>query len=85
MLQDVVNGLITDAAEAVTTQGRRPRLVRWDWQRDVAHRFQYREQTTRMFVDGVAALCIRVQQVDGSTLEQWFGLFILCKSSTTSG
>ena len=39
VLQEVVNGLVTGAAEAMTTQGRRPRLVRWTWQRDVAHRF----------------------------------------------
>ncbi len=31
----------------------------------------------RMFVDGAVALCIRVLQVDGSTLDQWYGLFIL--------
>ena len=35
LLQDVVNGLVTHAAEAMTTQRRRPLLVRWNWQRDV--------------------------------------------------
>ena len=50
------------AAEAMTTQGRRPRLVRWNWQRDVTHRFLYREQRMRFFADGVVALCIRTQQ-----------------------
>src|SRR6266567_6127330 len=44
LLQEVVNGLVTHAAEAMTTQGRRPHVVRWNWQRDVTHRFQYREQ-----------------------------------------
>src|SRR5579859_3712048 len=29
VLQDVVNGLVDNAADAMTTQGRRPRLVRW--------------------------------------------------------
>ena len=29
VLQKVVNGLVTQAAEAMTTQGRRPMLVRW--------------------------------------------------------
>lgn len=78
VLQDVVNGLITHAADAVTSGGRRPQLVRWDWQRDVSHHFLYREQTTRLFVDGAVALCIRAPQVDGSTLDQWYGLFIIC-------
>jgi len=72
-----VNGLVTHAAEAMTTQGRRPQLVRWNWQRDVTHRFQYREQRMRLFADGVVALCIRTQQSDGSTLDQWYGLFLL--------
>ena len=39
VLQEVVNGLVTYAAEAMTIEGRRPRLVRWNWQRDVTHRF----------------------------------------------
>ncbi len=77
LLQEVVNGLVTYAAEAMTTQGRRPRLVRWTWQRDVMHRFQYRDQVLRLFADGAIALCIRTQQGDGSTLDRWYGLFLL--------
>lgn len=77
LLQEVVNGLVTHAAETMTTQGRRPQLVRWNWQRDVTHRFPYREQVMRFFVDGAVTLCIRTQQGDGATLDQWYGLFIL--------
>src|SRR6266851_2677552 len=77
VLQEVVNGLVTHAAEAMTTQGRRPLLVRWNWQRDVTHRFQYREQRMRFFADGAVALCVRTQQSDGSALDQWYGLFLL--------
>ncbi len=77
LLQEVVNGLVMYAAEAMTNQGRRPRLVRWTWQRNVTHRFQYREQRLRFFTDGAVALCIRTQQGDGSTLDQWYGLFLL--------
>jgi hypothetical protein len=76
VLQDVVNGLIIHAAEAMTIQGRRPRLVRWNWQRDVTHRFLYRERRMRFFADGAVELCIRTQQ-ENSTLDQWFGLFII--------
>src|SRR5260221_4343150 len=76
-LQDVVNGLVTHAAEAMTSQGRKPRLVRWNWQRDVTHRFPYREQLMRFFVDGAVALCIRTPQGDDSALDQWYGLLIL--------
>jgi len=77
VLQDVVNGLVDYAADAMTTRGRRPRLVRWNWQRDVTHRFLYREQSMRFFADGVVALCIRTQQGESSMLDRWYGLFIL--------
>jgi len=86
LLQEVVNGLVTGATEAMTSQGRRPQLVRWTWQSDVVHRFQYREKAMRMFVDGMVALCIRAPQRDGTTLDRWYGLFLLsAHSSTTSG
>ena len=77
LLQEAVNGLVTYAAEAMTTRGRRPRLVRWTWQRDVMHRFQYREQVLRLCADGVVALCIRTQQGDDSVLDRWYGLILL--------
>jgi hypothetical protein len=77
VLQEVVNGLVTGVAEAMTTQGRRPRLVRWTWQRDLAYRFQYREQAMRWFVDGTVALCIRALQKDDITSDRWYGLFLL--------
>jgi DNA-binding MarR family transcriptional regulator len=77
VLQDVVNRLITHTAEAITRAGRRPQLVRWTWQRDVTHRFSYREQVMRLFADGAVALCIRTQQGESSRLDQWYGLFIL--------
>jgi Fe2+ or Zn2+ uptake regulation protein len=77
LLQGIVNGLVLHAAGAMTTQGRRPTLVRWTWQRDLLHRFQYREKRMRLFVDGCVALCIRTQQGDGITLDRWYGLLLL--------
>jgi len=77
VLQDVVNGLITHTAEAMTREGRRPQLVRWTWQREVTHRFSYREQVMRLFADGAVALCIRMQQGESSRLDRWYGLFML--------
>src|SRR5947209_2666582 len=77
LLQEVVNGLVTGTAEAMTSQGRRPQLVRWTWQSDIVHRFQYREQAMRLFVDGAVALCIRAPQRDGTMLDQWYGMFLL--------
>ncbi|HVB24862.1 MAG TPA: replication-relaxation family protein [Ktedonobacteraceae bacterium] len=76
-LQDLVNGLVTHAADALTTQGRRPTLVRWNWQRDLLHRFRYREQPLRLFVDGAVALCIERAQGDGKREAHWYGLLLL--------
>src|SRR5258708_742870 len=45
LLQDVVNGLVTHAAAAMTVQGRRPQLVRWTFQRDPTPRFRAPDQT----------------------------------------
>ena len=77
VLQEVVNGLVTHAADAMTTQGRRPRLVRWNWQRDVTHRFLYREKRMRFFADGAVALCIRTRLSESGVLDQWYGVLFL--------
>ena len=76
-LQDMVNGLVTHAADALTVQGRRPTLVRWNWQRDLSHRFRFREQPMRLFVDGAVALCVETNQGDGKRDERWYGLLLL--------
>ena len=76
-LQDMVNGLVTHATDALTTQGRRPTLVRWNWQRDLLHRFRYREQPLRLFVDGAVALRIERAQGDGKREAHWYGLLLL--------
>ncbi len=77
LLQDMVNGLVTHAADAMTNEGRRPQLVRWTWQRDMTHRFLSRDQPKRFFVDGTLALCIRTQQSDESMQDRWYGLLLL--------
>ena len=77
VLQEVVNGLVDHAADAMTTQGRRPTLVRWNWQRDVTHRFLYREQRMRFFTDGAVVLCVRTPKSESSSLDQSYGLFML--------
>lgn len=76
-LQDIVNGLVTHAADVLTTQGRRPTLVRWNWQGDLSHRFRYREQWLRLFVDGAVAICAETEQGDGKRDAHWYGLLLL--------
>jgi Replication-relaxation len=80
-LQDIVNGLVTHAADVMTTRGRRPTLVRWNWRRDLTHRFRFRERAVRLVVDGAVALCIEAQQTDGQTggrlSRHWYGLLLL--------
>jgi hypothetical protein len=76
-IQDVVNGLVAHAAEAMTEQGRRPSLVRWNWRRDCTYAFAYREQPMRWFADGALALCLRARLPDGVQHEQWYSLLML--------
>jgi predicted transcriptional regulator len=76
-LQDVVNGLVIHAADALTTQGHRPHLVRWTWQRDLTHQFLYRERALHLFADAALALCIRTQLPDKPSIDQWYGLLFL--------
>jgi len=41
------------------------------------HRFLYREQRMRFFVDGAVALCLGAQQDEIKVLDQWYGAFLL--------
>lgn len=76
-LQNFVNGLARGAADALTQQGRRANMVRWDWERDFTHAFFYRERPTRLQVDGAIALCLRFEEATGSFQEIWQTLFFL--------
>ena len=76
-VQDIVNGLVIHAADALPVQGRRPTLVRWNWQRDLIHRFRFREQAMRLVVDGAVVLCVETLTGDGNREERWYGLFVL--------
>ncbi len=51
--------------------------MRWTWQRNMTHRFQYREKRIRFFADGVAALCIRTRLSESRVLDQWYGVLFL--------
>jgi hypothetical protein len=80
-LQDCVNGLVSGAASALTRQGRRALLVRWDWQRDYTHTFffQARKQSLSVHLDGVLALCLRYDPAYPSEEPQevWYTLLLL--------
>ncbi|HVB23418.1 MAG TPA: replication-relaxation family protein [Ktedonobacteraceae bacterium] len=76
-LQDIVNGLVMHAADALTIQGRRPTLVRWNWQRDLSHHFRFHEQRMRLTGEGAVALCLRTPDADGRLSASWYGLVVL--------
>jgi hypothetical protein len=76
-LQTMVNGLVSGAAQALTWQGHRARLVRWNWQRDAVHQFMYQGQQMRWFADSVGAFCLRFLLADGRIQEQWYRFFLL--------
>lgn len=76
-VQDCVNGLVTNAPEALAYLGRRSE-VRWHWVRDFSHRFSYREQTTRCTADAGLVFRLRPVTADGKGKEaSWYSLFLL--------
>jgi hypothetical protein len=77
VIQDFVNGIVSQASHAMARQGRRPALIRWDWKRDYRYRFHYREQVTRLTVDGAFALCVRSTLPEHRHLDQWYGMLVL--------
>ncbi len=76
-IQDVVNGLVSHTAQALTLQGRRPTLIQWNWQRDYVHRFTYREKEMRFTVDGAVRLAVRATLPEHRLREQEYGLLLL--------
>ncbi len=76
-LQTTVNELVSGAAAALTRQGHRASLVRWNWQRDAIHRFTYQGRPARWFADGVGAFRLRFVTVSGTMREEWYRFFLL--------
>jgi hypothetical protein len=76
-LQTVINGLVSGAATALTQQGYRAHLVRWNWQRDAFHTFTYQGHSMRWFADGVGAFCLRYGMPGGEVQEYWYRFFLL--------
>ena len=84
-VQDLVNGLVTHASAALTSQGRRASVVQWSWQRDYSHSFLGpREKVVRLRVDGALMLCLRYlaaspQESDAVTdrEEHWYTFLLL--------
>ena len=76
-LQTAINGLVNGAADALTQQGYRARLVQWNWQRDATHPFTYQGRAMRWFADGVGAFCLQYAPTDGGIQEHWYRFFLL--------
>jgi hypothetical protein len=60
-VQDLVNSLVSGAPGALARAGHAPTLLRWNWLRDYAHRFQEKgqdERTLNLRVEGVLGLCL---------------------------
>lgn len=79
-VQNMVNGLVTGTADALTRAGRRASLVRWDWQREYRHPFTAREKPFLVRAEGACSLCLHFEPVNASEKvapDQWFSLFVL--------
>lgn len=77
ILQTVINGLVSGAAETLTRQGRRAHLVRWNWQRDAIHAFTSQGHPMRWFAESVGAFCLRYAARGEETQECWYRFFLL--------
>ena len=76
-VQDCINGLVTNAPEALAHLGRRSE-VRWHWVRDFAHRFSYRENIIHCKADAGLVFRIRPVTTDGRGKEvSWYSMFLL--------
>ena len=76
-LQTAINGLVSGAANTLTQQGHRARLVQWNWQRDVLYAFTAQGHPMQWFADGVGAFCLRFAPADGDVQECWYRFFLL--------
>jgi Replication-relaxation len=77
VIQDVVNGLVSHTADAMARQGKRPALIRWNWQRDYGSQFSYREQVTRLTADGAFAMCVRATLPAARHSDEWYSMLFL--------
>lgn len=74
MVQDLVNGLVSGAPDALSRQGRQATLVQWNWLRDDRHHFSSQgtvEETHTMRVDGRLSFCVRFAGSEPEWLTFW--------------
>lgn len=79
VVQDLVNGLVSGAAAALTRRGRHADVIQWNWQRDSLQHFRPlgkgAEEVT-MRVDGTLALHLRFSN-ESTHWEEWHSLLVL--------
>ena len=74
-IQDLINGLVTGAARALSEQGRQARVIQWNWGRDYAQRFIAHGQELAMRADG--ALALRLFPSAGAPTPLWYSFLLL--------
>lgn len=80
LLQDVLNGLVSDAPIALTCAGYRAEMVRWNWLRDYTHPFVIQkpgENVLSLRLDGVLAFHLRFPSFVRWPASVWQTLFLL--------
>ena len=65
-LQDVVNSLVRNAAQALSHEGRRPRLT-WHWRRDWQHSFALRDHPTSCSADAILVFLPKTSRLTDET------------------
>ncbi|HVU69264.1 MAG TPA: replication-relaxation family protein [Ktedonobacteraceae bacterium] len=81
-LQAFLNGALCHLAHGLADQGHPPALVRWDWQRDYAHPFTFREQEVTLRADAAWTFGVQGQQAAGQETPSWFVCLFFCHPLT---
>lgn len=76
-LQTAINSLVSGAASALTQQGHRANLIRWNWRRDALHRFTSSGHSMQWFAESIGAFCLRFGAGEETPQEYWYRFFLL--------
>ena len=81
-LQAFLNSALLHLSRGLTHQGRQPTLVRWNWHRDYAHPFTFREQGFTLHADAAWTFGVRNWQGEAADAPTWFACFLLFQPLT---
>lgn len=77
-VQELVNGLVRGASDALTRRGRHASLIQWNWRRDVAERFGDGKEHGMLRVEGTLSLRVHfAATTEADAQDDWLGFVLL--------